>query len=89
MVKVGPLCVDKYEASLWDSPDGGGVSYDDDDFYDIVGFPDNGNWVQPLFALSKAGVNCFLVGSALMREDDVEAATRALLAPAPPESARA
>ena len=42
-----------------------------------------------LARLSKAGVNCFLVGSALMREDDVEAATRALLTPAEPESARA
>ena len=42
-----------------------------------------------LARLSKAGVHCFLVGSALMREDDVEAATRALLTPAEPESARA
>ncbi len=44
---------------------------------------------QDLARLSKAGVNCFLVGSALMAEDDVEAATRALLSPADPESARA
>ncbi len=45
-----------------------------------------------LARLAKAGVNCFLVGEALMREDDVEATTRALLAPAAPsepESARA
>ncbi len=44
-----------------------------------------------LARLSKAGVNCFLVGEALMREDDVEATTRAFLAPAAPsepESAR-
>ncbi len=32
-----------------------------------------------LTRLSGAGVNCFLVGEALMREDDVEAATRAIL----------
>jgi len=44
---------------------------------------------EDLARLSKAGVNCFLVGESLMREDDVEAATRALLSPAEPESARA
>ena len=44
---------------------------------------------EDLARLSKAGVHCFLVGSALMAEDDVEAATRALLAQAEPENARA
>ena len=44
---------------------------------------------EDLARLSKAGVDCFLVGSALMRQDDVEAATRALLSPTEPESARA
>ena len=46
-----------------------------------------------LARLSKAGVNCFLVAEALMREDDVEAATRALLSnrttPSEPESMEA
>lgn len=36
-----------------------------------------------LARLSQAGVNCFLVGESLMREPDVEAATRALLAREP------
>ena len=42
-----------------------------------------------LSRLSQSGVNCFLVGEALMREDDVEAATRALLSHPEAESARA
>ncbi len=42
-----------------------------------------------LARLSGAGVNCFLVGEALMREDDVEAATRAILVPSEPESMEA
>jgi len=42
-----------------------------------------------LARLSGAGVNCFLVGESLMREDDEEEATRALLAPEPAESAEA
>ncbi|MBA3838051.1 MAG: indole-3-glycerol-phosphate synthase TrpC, partial [Zymomonas sp.] len=33
-----------------------------------------------LAAMRAHGVNCFLIGEALMRADDVEAATRALLA---------
>ena len=44
---------------------------------------------QDLARLSKAGVYCFLVGESLMRQDDIEAATRALLSPDEPESARA
>ena len=34
-----------------------------------------------LARLSKAGVNCFLIGEALMRSDNVEAATRFILTP--------
>ncbi|NQU61073.1 MAG: indole-3-glycerol phosphate synthase TrpC [Rhodospirillales bacterium] len=44
---------------------------------------------EDLARLSDAGVNCFLIGEFLMRQDDVEAATRALLSPLAAESARA
>ncbi len=37
---------------------------------------------QDLARMARAGTRCFLVGELLMREADVEAATRALLAPA-------
>jgi formylglycine-generating enzyme required for sulfatase activity len=57
MVRVGPLCVDKYEASVWSRPDGTGTQFP-------VSFPTrypktfpvNGNWTRPLYALSKKGV---------------------------------
>jgi len=42
-----------------------------------------------LARLSKAGANCFLIGEALMRSDNVEAATRFLLTPQQAESAGA
>ncbi|MBT4889653.1 MAG: indole-3-glycerol phosphate synthase TrpC [Rhodospirillales bacterium] len=37
---------------------------------------------QDLSRMADAGANCFLVGESLMRQDDVEAATRTLLSPA-------
>ncbi len=56
MVKVGPLCVDKYEASVWSNPDGTGEHYGigEDDY--PSDFPDTGNWTRPLYAISKPGV---------------------------------
>lgn len=59
MVKVGPLCVDKYEASVWSVFDGTGTPYGvftGQTAYPGT-FPANGNWTTtPLFAVSKAGV---------------------------------
>jgi len=37
------------------------------------------NSPKDLLRMSKAGANCFLIGESLMRQDDVEAATRAIL----------
>src|ERR1700687_902630 len=38
---------------------------------------------EDLARMAGAGIRCFLVGESLMRQSDVEAATRALLAPTP------
>ncbi len=38
---------------------------------------------QDLARMASAGIRCFLVGESLMRQSDVEAATRSLLAPIP------
>jgi hypothetical protein len=61
MVKVGPLCVDKYEESIWQNPDGTGTQfgYADSPFNLTdypAGFPQNGNWTTPVYAVSMAGV---------------------------------
>lgn len=59
--KVGTICVDKYEASVWTNPDGTGQQYGinppgsaEPTFPST--FPQNGNWTEPLYAVSKAGV---------------------------------
>lgn len=56
MVKVGTLCVDKYEASVWSNPDGSGTQYgvSEADYPDS--FPETGNWTTKLYAISKKGV---------------------------------
>jgi hypothetical protein len=57
MVKVGPLCVDVYEASVWDTAGGGGTQYG----VSSGDYPcdNNGNdcsGTNPIFARSVAGV---------------------------------
>ena len=50
---------------------------------DVIGVSESGlNSHADLVRMAKAGCHCFLVGEALMRQDDVEAAVRALLNPA-------
>jgi indole-3-glycerol phosphate synthase len=44
---------------------------------------------QDLARMARAGARSFLIGESLMRQADVAAATRALLAPVPPAEARA
>jgi formylglycine-generating enzyme required for sulfatase activity len=61
MVKVGPLCVDKYEASVWSNADGTGTHYGDPNSpFSLTaypaGFPANGNWTTPVYAVSKTNV---------------------------------
>src|SRR5215831_21423474 len=57
MVRVGPLCVDKYEASVWSLPGGNGNRYPQSDPRYPDTFPNNGNWTRPLFAASVKGVS--------------------------------
>jgi hypothetical protein len=63
MVQVGPLCVDKYEASVWDSADGTGTQFGIGDSTpgDNYLCSDNGNdcttgTANPIYARSQAGV---------------------------------
>lgn len=59
MVKVGPICVDKYEASIWQNPDGTGTAYGvlaGQTAYPLATFPFNGNWTAPLYAASVPSV---------------------------------
>lgn len=60
MVRVGPLCVDKYEASVWDTASGGGTQYGagsddypcDDNGSDCAG-PNNATPANAIFARSE------------------------------------
>lgn len=56
LVKVGPLCVDKYEASVWSNADGTVTQYGTSSDNYPAGFPDTGNWTTQLYAISRAGV---------------------------------
>lgn len=61
IMKVDPLCVDKYEASIWQNPDGTGIQYGDPNPpFNLTAypgtFPANGNWTAPLYAASMPGV---------------------------------
>lgn len=55
MMKVGPICVDRYEASVWTRKDGQGLRYPSNPNFPTT-FPENGNWTVPLYAASKPGV---------------------------------
>jgi formylglycine-generating enzyme required for sulfatase activity len=57
MVRVGPLCVDKYEASIWSEIGGNGIKYPQSVPRYPATFPPNGNWEIPLYAASVKGVN--------------------------------
>lgn len=56
MVQVGPLCVDKYEASVWSGYSGTGTQFPQGDPRYPATFPNNGNWTEPLYAASVQGV---------------------------------
>lgn len=52
MVRVGNLCVDQFEASVWSEPGGRGIRYPQGDPRYPRWFPPNGNWTKPLYATS-------------------------------------
>ena len=59
MVRVGALCVDKYESSVWDSASGGGTEYgvsSDDYPCQHNGNDCSMNAAHPIYARSQAGV---------------------------------
>lgn len=66
MVRVGPLCVDKYEASVWSTADGSasGIQYgdgtddypDSDPLSDNIGCNDNGNGCSGSAAISAGDI---------------------------------
>ncbi|WP_127996307.1 formylglycine-generating enzyme family protein [Piscinibacter defluvii] len=55
MVRVGPICVDKFEASVWDQAGGKGNQYPKSSPRYPSWFPTNGNWTRPLYAASVQG----------------------------------
>lgn len=54
MVDMGPVCVDRYEASVWSDPAGSGTRFGD--ATDNYPCDDNGNDCDAIFAVSRAGV---------------------------------
>ncbi len=57
MVRVGPLCVDKYEASVWSSSDGTGTQYGvTSDDYTCADNANNCTGTSAIYARSQAGV---------------------------------
>jgi hypothetical protein len=54
MVRVGTLCVDKYEASVWSLPGGMGTKYGENSDDYPASFPDSGAWTSKLYAASLA-----------------------------------
>lgn len=58
MVLVGDTCVDRWKASVWDTPacDGSGVAFGVEAPDYPAGFPASGDWTTPVYACSLEGV---------------------------------